>query len=204
MKTAIPLIVFLVTLVALASSTDISCNPAQASDWLTSPSTYSHDPGSGVRLGQYQPIAAPSVPQPTNFRTSGYTHTRSTLQYGQSADNYHRVEKWGDPVRPYGQWRFPYRPYSTPYSNWGAPYAGLNLYSGLSPGYGYRSGLPGSGLPRSGLPPTGVIGRPTVPGDPTRGAAPIFSDPLNPYPAGGNSPYPVAPYYDGYHPVYRE
>ncbi len=91
-----------------------------AGDWLTMPSTYTHDAG-GQRTTQYQAIAAPSAPMVTNFRTSGYTHTRSSLAFGQSADNYHRVEQWGDPVRPYGEWRFPYRPFSTPYPNWAHP-----------------------------------------------------------------------------------
>ncbi len=69
---------------------------AQAADWLTLPSRYSHNPSTGERVAQYTKIQAPSVPQPSNFRTSGYTHTRSSLNYGQSADNYHRVEQWGD------------------------------------------------------------------------------------------------------------
>ena len=103
---------------------------AEAVDWLTLPSRYTHNPSTGERISQYRKIQAPSVPQPANFRTSGYTHTRSSLNYGQSADNYHRVEQWGDPVRPYGEWRFPFRPYSTPYPNWGPPYAGLNIGGG--------------------------------------------------------------------------
>ncbi len=48
------------------------------------------------------------------------------MQVGQSADHMHVVEEWGRPVRPYGEWRFPYRPYSVPYQLWGAPFAGLN------------------------------------------------------------------------------
>ena len=28
--------------------------------------------------------------------------------------------------------------------------------------------------------------------------------PFNPYPSGVGTPYPVAPYYDGYYPVYRD
>lgn len=150
---------------------------ATSNDWLTRPSTYTHDLATGQRVSQYAPIAAPAAPQPTNFRTSGYTHTRSTINFGQSSDNYHRVETWGDPVRPYGEWRFPYRPYSTPYPNWGAPFAGL----GAGAGFGFGPGFlpPGRGYPHQG------------------GQA-------NPYPAGPRSPYPVAPYYDGYYPNYRE
>ncbi|TWT52382.1 hypothetical protein Pla22_00060 [Rubripirellula amarantea] len=190
---------------------------ANATDWLTMPSTYSHDPATGTRVSQYAPIQAPSAPIVSNFRTSGYTHTRSTLAYGQSADNYHRVEKWGDPVRPYGEWRFPYRPYSTPYPNWGAPFAGLNLGLGGvygSPGYGGPGyGTPGYGAPSpsggSGHHPGASHGHPGAPRNPANGSASQFplpnqSSPLNPYPAGPGTPYPVAPYYDGYYPPYHD
>ena len=212
--------VLLVAVFCLAS-------PAHAMDWLTMPSTYSHNPVSGTRVAQYAPVNAPTAPIASNFRTSGYTHTRSSLAFGQSADNYHRVEQWGDPVRPYGEWRFPYRPFSTPYPNWGAPYAGLNLGFGGA-GFGGQGfggqGFGGQGFGgvpgyQPGLPRGGAIGRPNRPGDPTSGLAPLYrnpqfqnqvppnalnSNPLNPYPAGPGTPYPVAPYYDGYHPVYRE
>ncbi len=191
-----------------------------SADWLTLPSTYSHD-ATGQRVAQYQPIQGPVAATVPNFRTSGYTHTRSSLNYGQSADNYHRVEEWGDQVRPYGEWRFPYRPFSTPYPNWGAPYAGFNLgfgfpyggygHGGHGGGYGGRprpTPLPsdgdGSGIrfPRSQYDPINPDGifrerqQPRRrPSDPT-----LFS----PYPAGPGTPYPVAPYYDGYQPVYRD
>ncbi|MFK8115001.1 MAG: hypothetical protein AB8B91_22555 [Rubripirellula sp.] len=164
------------------------CSASFAADWLTLPSTYTHDAASGVRMSQHTPITGPAAPTVSNFRTSGYTHTRSSLNYGASADNYHRVERWGDPIRPYGEWRFPYRPYSTPYPNWGAPLAGLNA-GGFGFGGGYRPGLPRGGY----------IGRPLIPGSPAGGA-----NPLQPYPAGPGTPYPVAPYYDGYHPNYRD
>jgi len=164
---------FLLVAIGLASASA----SADAADWLTLPSTYSHDPQTGMRVSQFaaaEPAVAPGAP---NFRSSGYTHTRSTLAYGQSADNYHRVEEWGAPVRPYGEWRFPYRPYSTPYPNWGPPYAGLNLGLG---GFGPAG-------PRGNWPHDGQ-------GD--------HANPINPYPAGPGSPYPVAPYYDGYYPPY--
>jgi len=280
---------------------------AHAADWLTLPSRYSHNHSTGERVAQYTKIQAPSVPQPSNFRTSGYTHTRSSLNYGQSADNYHRVEQWGDPVRPYGEWRFPYRPYSTPYPNWGPPYAGLNLGGGYYGPYGptpydpYRgAGLdPGGRYPmttpdgRGGYSAPGrgpVVGSGSMPGDgllppaatmsvvpnrdgigmpvdgiipegerlrarnqasggnqrlPSNGRAegeqPVQAgpnastgtnhpnqrydhrqrtlgdlsnrgqyrptpqpSPFNPYPSGPGTPYPVAPYYDGYYPVYRQ
>ncbi len=100
---------------------------SSAADWLTLPGRFSHDPVTQTRIAQFQPVASPSVPEASNFRTSGYTHVRSSLNFGLSADNYHRVETWGDPVRPYGEWQFPFRPYSVPYAAWGAPFAGLNI-----------------------------------------------------------------------------
>lgn len=196
---------------------------AFATDWLTHPSTYTHSPETGQRVAQYQPTPAPSAPTAPNFRSSGYTHTRSSLNYGASADNYHRVEKWGDEVRPYGEWRFPYRPYSTPYPNWGPPYAGFNLGLGF-PGYGnpgpirgrdrYRPELPpgdsggdgGGRRPRRYNPPSerGYLGDGTWPLERRdfNGNLPPAS-PFNPYPAGPGTPYPVSPYYDGYYGDYR-
>jgi hypothetical protein len=199
-----------------------------ATDWLTLPSTYSHD-ASGARVSQYAPIEAPTAPGVRNFRSSGYTHTRSSLNYGQSADNYHRVEQWGDPVRPYGEWRFPYRPFSTPYPNWGPPFAGFNLGFGLpgvgaNLGGGYGGWGHGERWPHRGDKPhdgdqphegdrrkysprhsrdreRGILGGGRWPSD-RPGKSPLPASPFNPYPAGPGTPYPVAPYYDGYSPVY--
>lgn len=199
------------------------CSVTAAADWLTLRSTYTHDPVTGERVSQYAPIEPPTAPAVTNFRTSGYTHTRSSLNYGQSADNYHRVERWGDPVRPYGEWRFPYRPFSTPYPNWGTPYAGLNV--GVGAGFGQQFGR-GNGAGYDGRYGPGRgdgDGRPPGPGGPDgkpdkedfrrdrdfgrQRLGPISpgpASPENPYPAGRGTPYPVAPYYDGYSPVYRD
>jgi hypothetical protein len=200
---------------------------ATATDWLTLPSTYSHD-ATGARVSQYAPIEAPQTPIPANFRTSGFTHTRSSLNFGPSSDNYHRVEKWGDPVRPYGEWNFPYRPYSTPYPNWGPPLAGLNtgfgnagvgLRNGFGGGHGFGYGnRPSHGgdgpmddkmpsyRPRHRDDERGFLGGGRWPSDRDRNkkSSTPQASPFNPYPAGPGTPYPVAPYYDGYHPPYRE
>jgi len=181
---------------------------ASATDWLTYPSTYTHSPVTGERVVQYEPVAAPTAPAAANFRTSGYTHTRSSLNYGASQDNYHRVEKWGDQVRPYGEWRFPFRPYSTPYPNWGPPYAGFNLGFGF-PGTGFGGGRPGQHRDHEDGHPTprprqprerGFLGDGTWPVERKQfdGDLPPAS-PFNPYPAGPGTPYPVAPYYDGFY-----
>jgi hypothetical protein len=192
------LIVFSVIVVSQAS---------MAADWLVLPSQYTHDPATGLRVSQYAPTPTPTGPLATDFRSSGYTHLRSSLNFGQSADNYHRVQQWGPPVQPYGEWRFPNRPYSVPYSQWGAPYAGLgtNVFGGIGlggvnfNGYGYPGGYPATGDPNgNGVQPP-VPGQPPV-GPPSQGPFPI--DPqfpgANPYP-GSNSQI-----LDGYHPVYRD
>ena len=104
-------------------------------DWLTVPSYYSHDPQTGQRVQQYSPIGPFYTYQRGDYRRSGYRQTRSSIQAGGSADHMHIVEEWGNPVRPYGEWRFPYRPYSVPYDAWGPPpFAG---------GYGPRGNVGG-------------------------------------------------------------
>ncbi len=164
---------------------------ASAVDWLTLPSTYTHD-AEGRRVTQYAQPAAAYAPQVSNFRSSGYTHTRSSIQFGQSADNYHRVEQWGDQVRPYGEWRFPYRPYSQPYPAWGPPYAGLGPIGGVFPGGVY----PGAGFPGGGYPGAGF------PGGVYPGTGGSNANPGNPYPPRPDGGYPVPPQYDGYYPSY--
>jgi hypothetical protein len=104
--------------------------PANAADWLSAPSTYTHDPQTGERVSQYAPVAPVFVQTRPDYLKSGYRHNRSSIYSGDGADNQHIVEQWGRPVRPYGEWLYPYRPYSVPYQLWGPPYAGL--------GYPYR------------------------------------------------------------------
>lgn len=100
----------------------------QADDWMTWSSTYTHSPQNGERVDQYAQAETPISPYRQDFTRSGYRHFRSTLQAGQSADNMHIVEQWGQPVIPYEQWRFPFRPYAVPYDAWGpqAPYGITN------------------------------------------------------------------------------
>lgn len=116
---------------ALALSTGASA----ADNWMTWASTYTHEPTSGQRIDQYALPEQPYGPAPNAIQRSGYRNYRSTLQAGQSADNYHRVDEWGGNVQPYEQWRFPFRPYGVPYDAWGpqAPYGFFN--GGI--GYGF-------------------------------------------------------------------
>lgn len=183
--------------------------PAFGIDWMTLPSTYTHAP-SGARVNQYRAPQPAYTPQVANFRSSGYSHVRSSMQFGASADNYHRVEEWGDPVRPYGEWRFPYRPYSQPYAAWGPPLAGLGGIWGGYGGYGSNGGYgpgypgggqagpghpgggrPGSGHPGGGYPPG--VGNGIDGGSPLGGAG-------RPYPSLPGTGYAVPPYYDGSYP----
>lgn len=162
--------------------------PASAVDWLTLPSTFTHNPATGARVNQYAQVDAPPINDQSQLITGGLTHYRSTIQVGQSADNYHRTNQWGAPVRPYGEWRFPYRPYSAPYEAWVAPFAGLNL------GFGNNNGInvfPGQG----GFP--GQVGFPGQGGFPWQGGIP--GQPINPYPPSG--PGIAPPWFDGH---YRE
>jgi len=123
---------------------------AQAGDWNAAPSYFTHNPETGERTHQY--AAAPAVYSTTSpsFVRSGYRHFRSSIQVGNSADHFHRVEEFGAPVRPYGEWRFPYRPYSVPYGAWGPqPVVGFG-------GYGYGGGAPGAGIPPQAFQPYGA------------------------------------------------
>jgi hypothetical protein len=101
------------------------CAACSGADWITAPSYYTHDPQSGQRVDQYTPIGPFYTFGRSDYLQSGYRHTRSSIQAGTSVDHMHIVEEWGRPVRPYGEWRFPFRPYSVPYSLWGPPFAGM-------------------------------------------------------------------------------
>ncbi|XZE43635.1 hypothetical protein SH467x_003201 [Pirellulaceae bacterium SH467] len=116
-------------------------------DWTTLPSTYSHDEN-GTRLDQYSQGVQPVVALSPDYVRSGFRHTRSTLQAGFSNDNYHVVEQWGGDVRPYGEWRYPNRPFAVPYGMWGPQLpqvVGGMPWGGFVPPAGYPSpNQPGS------------------------------------------------------------
>ncbi len=140
-----------------------------ADEWMTWPSSYTHSPLTGQRVDQYAQAIQPEAPFREDFVRSGYRNFRSTLQAGQSADNLHIVEQWGQPVLPYEQWRFPFRPYAVPYDAWG-PQAPYGIFNG-SVGYG--------GYGPGGLAPNGYLGN-AQPGGGYLG---------NSYPGGGQSGY---------------
>jgi hypothetical protein len=125
----------------------IASSDAAAADWITAPSYYTHDPQTGKRVQQYAPIGPFYTYPRGDFTRSGFRHTRSSIQVGSSADHYHTTEQWGKPIRPYGEWRHPYRPYSVPYDSWGPMFPGR----GFSP-YGSRGGF-GFQVPRAGTLP---------------------------------------------------
>ncbi len=173
MKTCHILVAFC-GIVALTES--VSC----ADEWVTARSYFTHDPQTGERVQQYAPIGPFYKQAQGNYRRSGFHHTRSSIQVGSSSDNYHIIEKFGDPVRPYGEWRFPFRPYSVP-SYLSTPHFRGRGYGGYYGG-GYYGGVvvpPGGGLPPGRLPggrlPGGSVPPPAGPGSaPGRPGAGLF------------------------------
>jgi hypothetical protein len=128
--------------------------PTSAADWITQPSYFTHDPTTGKRVRQYSPIGPFYTYPRGDFTRSGFRHTRSSIQVGGSADHYHVTEEWGKPIQPYGEWRFPYRPYSVPYDAWGP-----QLPAVVGGGFGGRGfGGPGIGGPGVGVPPGPGVG----------------------------------------------
>ena len=107
---------------AIATLFVASPETIQATDWISDPSFYTHSPTTGHRVSQFTPIGPFYIFPRPDYIESGFAHERSSLRVGDSADNYVRISRWGEPVRPYGEWQFPYRPYSVPYDLWGAPF----------------------------------------------------------------------------------
>jgi hypothetical protein len=164
---------------------------ASAADWLVAPSYYTHEPLTGQRVTQYAEIGPYYYYHRPDYQKSGYRHYRSTIQTGNTADNMHMVEEYGRPVRPYEEWRFPYRPYSVPYDAWGPPFGGLG--GGVGYGGGFYGGYPGGAFP-----PTGPIGPgPVGP----MGPGPIGPGPVGPGWGGGQRNY-AQPWLDGHYPTY--
>ena len=176
-------------------------NVVRADDWMTWPSTYTHEPVHGQRVDQYAQPVQPIALRDPSFQRSGYRNYHSTLQGANSADNMHIVEQWGAPVVPYEQWRFPFRPYGTPYDAWGpqAPYGVFNgnINSNIGqpgnyPPHGYQAppgSAPYTGQPQPGQPhtTTGYPGYPQ-PGSPYPGYPyPGYPYPGYPNPGSGNS-----------------
>jgi hypothetical protein len=157
-----------------------------AGDWLTLPSRYTHNSRTGYRVNQYQPIAP--VYHTPNPNRSVYRSVRSSLQVGDSADYYHFVDQYGETVRPYGEWRFPYRPFSSPYPMWGPqPYSGGDFGYGYPVPYGGVGGIGGGiGSPYG---PYGVINGAGFPPPWTNGYYPdVTRQVMPPQPLPGPSP----------------
>lgn len=162
---------------------------------MTWPSTYTHDPERGERIDQYALPVEPFVRFQPDFQRSGMRHYRSTLQAGQTSDNIHIVEQWGQNIVPYEQWRFPYRPYGVPYDQWGpqAPYGIINSQIGIQPPY--YPGYPGGGNARPGYPGHGYPG----PHPPGGGSRPDGYGPQQPRPNYPDPGYPGGQPYPGHH-----
>lgn len=170
---------------------------ASAAGWLTAPSYYTHEPSTGQRVTQYAQVGPFYYYFRPDYMKSGYRHTRSTIQLGNSADNLHIVEEWGRPVRPYEEWRFPYRPFSVPYNAWGPQVNVMGFpgaFGNFGPG-GNGGGYPGGGMPGGMYPGGGGFpgvfpGQPNVPSQVIDGFYPTYdrndrSDYYRPYTNGG-------------------
>lgn len=193
-----------VTLLLVLAFIFIVASQTFADEWMTWPSTYTHEPVQGQRVDQYAKPVQPTAPVRTDFQRSGYRSYRSTLQAGQSSDNLHIVEQWGRDVLPYEQWRFPYRPYAVPYDQWGpqAPYGIFNGANGRYPGYGpnYPRGFaPGTRPGVGAVAPGGPRARDMAPGvPPASGAYPYGYPPSRGFPL--TPQYRGQPWYDGNYP----
>ena len=216
MRTTIDKLLYRLGIALLAGCVWSAAVNLQADDWMTWASTYTHSPASGQRVDQYAVVEQPLAPFREDFSRSGYRNFRSTLQAGQSADNVHVVEQWGQPVIPYEQWRFPFRPYAVPYNAWGpqAPYGitngtfqaniGVNPGGygppgggGMSPNVGYGSGNVGSsGYGASGYGTSGF-----------RGMGPWGAGQQGGYSPNASRGFPLTPtynnepWYDGNYPT---
>ena len=148
-------------------------------DWMTLPSTYTHDQ-QGERVDQYNSGNTPTVVLRNDIQRSGYRHTRSTIQAGFTSDNYHLVESWGGPVQPYGEWRYPYRPFAVPYGQWGPQLPNVMGGGGWMGGY---PGMPNMGPNPGLLPGPGNAMAPTQ--DDYYPQAPILNAPNQNWPQQG-------------------
>ncbi len=126
-------------------------------DWTMLPSTYTHD-AMGNRVKQYAQGVEPVSNESPDFQRSGFRHTRSSLQAGNSSDNFHIVERWGGPVQPYGEWRYPYRPYSVPYGAWGPQSPLVNAPQNNSWNANFPGFQPGQGSGNMWQPNMGGMG----------------------------------------------
>jgi hypothetical protein len=129
--------------------------------WIFDHGTYTHDPCSGARVGQYARIPPVEALADQRLVTSRYLCSRLNLRgMDGSLDTYYEVQAWGNDFggldaqweRFHDAWKESYMrgPYTTyrPYGPW--------FYGGFAgpgpaprvPGYGYGYGPPAAPLPR--------------------------------------------------------
>jgi hypothetical protein len=106
-------------------STPPTCDDEdQGASWIFEPSYFSHNPDTGKRVAQYTPIPHVYRTIDPTYQESGFRYTQQFLRgAGSSFDALHLVQTWGqgDMIRPYGEWKYPYRAGATPYGPWGNP-----------------------------------------------------------------------------------
>jgi hypothetical protein len=163
------------TIAASSNGYAIDPNCVAKVDWTMLPSTFTHDV-MGNRVNQYAQGIQPVSNERADFERSGFRHSRSTLQAGNSSDNFHVVERWGPPVQPYGEWRYPFRPFAVPYGAWGPQSPLVNAPQNNSWNFGnpgFHPGHPGhQGNGNMGVPPSGPAGMQGMGGFPGGGWVP--------------------------------
>lgn len=168
---------------------------SNAADWIAAPSFYTHSPKTGGRIDQYQPTPLVAAPIEDPNSRGVYRHFRSSIRLPGYVDHLHVVDRSGFDVRPYGEWLYPFRPYSVPYGLWGPQLPAVVGNGGWGWGGGWGNNVgpgpwaPGTpGGPGSGWNPwnPGGPGGPNVPGGPG------FPGVGTPGPGFGGAPsYPV-------------
>lgn len=163
--------------VYLRQATVVAPEPAPPS-WIFNQGTYTHDPATGARVAQYEPIPPVEPLEDQRLVTSRYHRSRTNLRGADgSAETYYEVQQWGNGrggldaewERFHDAWKESYLsggyynqgggPYNQgPYGN-GGPYGA----PGWGGGYGY--GGPGYGFPGYGFPGYGPSGYGYGPGN---------------------------------------
>jgi hypothetical protein len=143
---------FLVVAVGVATAAALAATgaAAQEASWIFDRSTYSHDPATGARVGQYARVPPVEALDDQRLVTSRYRYSRTNLRGMDGSWDYdYQVQSWGNDLggidaqweRFHDAWMGSYLSggyYAQPYTHY-RPY-GPWFYGGhpaALPGYGY-------------------------------------------------------------------
>ena len=86
-----------VSVASRAVAFETCCGPEEGPSWIFAPSTYTHDPTTGARVGQYARIE-PVEPLPDErLVTSGYRRTLTNIRGADgSLDQSYQVQNWAN------------------------------------------------------------------------------------------------------------